>query len=95
MASFPDPDQLSALTPAAVLDAAAQGHLGLDHRFLHALLDRPQESQPALLAFAQRDRSSDAIDLAPELICALSRLEHARRAFVPHRLRQRGPGECA
>ena len=51
-----------------MLAAAASGYLGLDHRFLHSLLDRPDESLPALLDFAERDRSSDAVDLAPELI---------------------------
>ena len=64
---FLDPDKLNEYTPAEVLDAAAQGHLGLDHRFLHALLDRRQDSLPALLAFAERDRSQDTVDLAPEL----------------------------
>ncbi len=65
---FPDPDKLKQVTPAEVLDAAARGHLGLDHRFLRALLDRPQEALPAVRAFAQRDRSEDVVDLAPELI---------------------------
>ncbi len=45
-----------------------RGHLGLDHRFLHALVDRRAEAEPAVLAFARRDRSGDAVDLAPELI---------------------------
>ncbi len=65
---FPDPDKLNQVTPAEVLEAASRGHLGLDHRFLRALLDRPEESLPALRAFAARDRSGDAVDLTPELI---------------------------
>jgi hypothetical protein len=65
---YPDPDKLSQVTPAEVLDAASRGHLGLDHRFLRALLDRPEESLPAVRVFAARDRSEDAVDLAPELI---------------------------
>lgn len=65
---FLDPTKLSDASPAEVLDAAANGHLGLDHRFLHALLDREAESFPAVLAFAKRDRSEDAVDLAPELL---------------------------
>lgn len=65
---FLDPTKLSEVSPAEVLDAAANGHLGLDHRFLHALLDREAESFPAVLAFAERDRSEDAVDLAPELL---------------------------
>jgi len=65
---FLDPTKLSAASPTEVLDAAANGHLGLDHRFLHALLDREAESFRAVLAFAERDRTEDAVDLAPELL---------------------------
>lgn len=65
---FLDPNKLNEYPPAEILDSAAQGHLGLDHRFLHALLDRKEEALPAVIAFAKRDRSSDGVDLAPELI---------------------------
>jgi hypothetical protein len=68
---FLDPDKLQEVSPAEVLDAAARGHLGLDHRFLHALLDRPEEARPAVLHFAERDRSSDVVDLAPEIVALL------------------------
>lgn len=65
---FLDPDKLNEAGPAEILDAASRGHLGLDHRFLHSLLDRRAEAMPAILAFAGRDRSADTVDLAPELI---------------------------
>lgn len=65
---FLDPGKLNEYSPAEVLDAAARGHLGLDHRFFHALLDRREETLSALLVFAERDRSADTVDLAPELI---------------------------
>jgi hypothetical protein len=65
---FLDPDQLLEASPAEVLDAAARGHLGLDHRFLHAFIDRPEEAIPALVEFGERDRSDDMVDLATELI---------------------------
>ena len=68
MPSVLDPDQLADASPAEVLEAAARGHLGLDHRFLHALLDRPEQALPATLEFSRRDRSGDAVDLAPEII---------------------------
>lgn len=64
---FLDPQKLLEAKPAEVLAAAARGHLGLDHRFLHALLDRREEAMPAILAFAERDRSNDVVDLTPEL----------------------------
>jgi len=63
-----DPDKLTDATPAEVLEAAARGHLGLDHRFLHAILDRPEHALPAVITFSKRDRSVDAVDLAPEII---------------------------
>lgn len=65
---FLDPEKLLERAPAEVLDAAVRGHLGLDHRFLHAILDRPAESLPALVAFGERDRNKDLVDLAPELV---------------------------
>jgi len=68
---FLDPDKLLEAAPAEILDAAAKGHLGLDHRFLHALLDRPAEALPAVVAFAARNRKEDVVDLAPELIALL------------------------
>jgi hypothetical protein len=68
---FLDPDKLNEASPAAILEAASKGHLGLDQRFLHALLDRREEALPAVLAFADRDRSKDAVDIAPELIQVL------------------------
>lgn len=68
MPSVLDPDKLTDASPAEVLEAAARGHLGLDHRFLHALLDRPEQALPALAEFSKRDRSRDAVDLTPEII---------------------------
>ena len=65
---FLDPTKLSEASPGDVLQAAAEGHLGLDHRFLHALLDREDVAVPAVISFAERDRTEDAVDLAPELL---------------------------
>jgi hypothetical protein len=65
---FLDPDKLFEATPGQVLEAARRGHLGLDHRFLHALLDREADARPAVVAFAENDRSGDRVDLAPELV---------------------------
>jgi hypothetical protein len=65
---FLDPDKLNEAPPADVLAEAASGHLGLDHRFLHSILDRPAESLPAVVEFGARDRSLDRVDLALELV---------------------------
>lgn len=68
---FLEPNKLAEVPAAEILEAASKGHLGLDHRFLSALLDRPDEALPAVLAFGERDRTEDAVDLAPELIALL------------------------
>jgi hypothetical protein len=65
---FLDPTKLHEQTPAAIFEAASQGHIGLDHRFLRALLDRREESLPAAIQFADGKLSEDAVDLTPELI---------------------------
>jgi hypothetical protein len=76
---FLDPNKLSEASPSDILQSAARAHLGLDHRFLDALLDRPVEARAAAIQFAARDRSDDAVDLAPELI-ALFRYWNAPEA---------------
>ena len=68
---FLDPDKLQDVSPAEILAEAARAHLGLDHRFLHAILDRPAESLPAVLAFSARERSADPVDLTPEIVALL------------------------
>ena len=65
---FFDPNKLAAIAPGEVLDASAHGHLGLDHRFLRAFVDREEQALPAVLAFSRRDRRGDPVDLAPELL---------------------------
>jgi hypothetical protein len=68
---FLDPTKLSESSPAEILEAAAQGHIGLDHRFLRALLDRRDEALPAVIQFAAKDRSDYPVDLEPELIALI------------------------
>ena len=63
-----DPSKLNEAKPEDVLAAAARGHLGVDHRFLHAILDRQEHALPAVHAFANGDRTGDVVDLTPELI---------------------------
>jgi HEAT repeat protein len=70
-----DPDKLTDASPAEVLEAAARGHLGVDHRFLHALLHRQEQALPAVIEFSKRDRSVDAVDLAPEIIAIFRHLQ--------------------
>ena len=59
---FLDPDKLQEHTPAEILDALSRGHLGPDHRFLKALLNRKEETLKATAEFTARDRSEDTFD---------------------------------
>ncbi len=51
-----------------MLLAAARGRIGVDHRFLHAVLDRPAEALPALLRFASEAYSAYPINLEADLV---------------------------
>lgn len=62
-----DPEKLAESSPAEILEAVASGHLGLDHRFLHSLLDRSAESLPAVIAFSRQNHTGGVVDLSPEL----------------------------
>ncbi|MBV9762872.1 MAG: hypothetical protein JO340_20095 [Acidobacteriaceae bacterium] len=68
---FLDPNKLAEASPAEILNAAAKGHIGLDQRFLRALVERREQALPAVLAFAERDRSEDPVDLDPDLMALL------------------------
>lgn len=51
-----------------LLGAAAQGHVGLDQRWLHAILDRGDAAVPDLLKFALEPHDEDRVDLEEDLI---------------------------
>lgn len=68
---FLDPTKLSESTPSDILEAAAQGHVGLDRRVLRALVDRRAEALPAVTEFCAKDRSEYSIDIEPELIALI------------------------
>jgi hypothetical protein len=59
-----------------LLQSAAEGLIGVDHRLLHALVDNPSETLPDVVKFAQEDHSSDPVDLTHDLIAIF---EHLRR----------------
>lgn len=69
-----DPTQYSEVSTYELLCAAAQGRAGMDHRFLKAVLDRPEKSIPDLVRFGLEDRQNDLIDLEEDLIDILRHL---------------------
>ena len=62
------PAQYSGASTYDILKGAANGHIGLDHRFLRSIIDRGSAAIPDLLRFAKEDRSTDLVDLEEELI---------------------------
>lgn len=51
-----------------LLCAAARGHVAIDHRFLHAVLDEPERTRADLIRFANEDHSEDRVDLGVDLV---------------------------
>src|SRR4051812_47625803 len=62
------PDQYAAVTTYDLLRAAEQGFVGLDHKFLHAIVDDPEKSIPDLLRFALETREDAREDLGEDLV---------------------------
>jgi hypothetical protein len=63
-----DPDRLQTVPVYRLLEAASQGYLGIDHRFLHAILDHPERSIPDLVRFAAEDHDQDPVLLDGQLL---------------------------
>jgi hypothetical protein len=64
---FLQPDQYAATPVPDLLSAASRGWIGVDHRFLRAILDRFEEAVPDLVKFGLQDQE-DTDPLAPELL---------------------------
>ncbi len=62
------PDEFAATPVYELLAAAARGHLAIDHRFLHAILDDPERSIGDLVRFASESREGDRVNLEEDLI---------------------------
>ena len=45
------------------MEAAACGYVAIDHRFLHAILDHPEEALPDLVRFAAAEHGDEVLDL--------------------------------
>src|SRR6266853_506628 len=58
-----DPERLQTVPVCQLLEAASQGYLGVDHRFLRAILDHPERSIPDLGRFADEYHDDDPVDL--------------------------------
>lgn len=63
-----DPQRLSEYSSYELLTEASKGRLGIDQRWLHALVDHPDKSLPGIVQFATEDRSQDRIPLDSDLV---------------------------
>jgi hypothetical protein len=63
-----DPQQYESVSAYDLLAAAARGRVGIDHRFLHAILDHREEAIPHLVRFAAEDHREDPLNLEEDLI---------------------------
>jgi hypothetical protein len=51
-----------------LLEAAAREYVAVDHRFLKAILDRPEQAIPDLVRFGTADHGDEALDLGQTLL---------------------------
>jgi len=58
-----EPEQYAQTPAYKLLEAVAHGYVGVDRRFLHALVDNPERAIPDLVRFAAENRADDRIDL--------------------------------
>ncbi len=69
-----NPQNYQSVSPYELLKAAAQGYISIDHRVLHAILDRPDEAIPDLVRFAAEERQEDRLDLEEDLVAMFRHL---------------------
>ncbi len=63
-----EPGRYEGVPVYTLLEAASRGYIGVDLRFLHAILDRPAEAIPDLVRFTSENHEDDPIDLEPQFI---------------------------
>lgn len=71
---FLDPDNFDDASSAQILKEAAAGRLGIDHRFLRALMGRPEETVRAIVDWRGQDHDADAVDLELEIVAIVRAL---------------------
>lgn len=62
------PDQYKSVSAYDLLTAATDGRVGIDQRWLHALVDEPERTQPDIVRFANEDRSNDRLSIGEDLL---------------------------
>lgn len=85
------PDQFAATPVYDLLQAAAEGRAGMDHRWLRAILDRGEEAVPDLVRFGTEDLEAYPVPLDEELMAIFQHLKSpASVPFFVEYLRRNG-----
>ena len=63
-----DPQNYPQVPAYDLLQAAAQGLVGIDQRWVHALIDHPEKTLPEIVRFASEDRSEDRVSIEQDLV---------------------------
>jgi HEAT repeat protein len=69
------PDKFAEASVYQLLEAAAQGKVGMDQRWLHAILDRGESVVPDLVRFGTEDHETDPVPVDEELMMIFRELK--------------------
>lgn len=75
--TFPDPTSLATFPVYELLQAASRGYVGIDQRFIRAILNHGEGAAPDLLRFGLEDHDDDRVDLEEDLIAVFRYLRSA------------------
>jgi len=84
------PQRYAEVSAYELLQAAARGHVSIDHRFLHALLDEPERTLPGIVRFAMELKErDDRFDLEEDLVLIARHLHRPELLpFLMERVRE-------
>ncbi|MDZ4797257.1 MAG: SEC-C metal-binding domain-containing protein [Bryobacteraceae bacterium] len=68
------PDKFAAAPVSDLLAAAGQGRVGMDHRWLNAILDRGQAAVPDLVRFGLEKHEEDALNIDDQILLILTKI---------------------
>lgn len=72
------PDRFSEVSTYDLLQAAADGKIGFDHRLLRVILDRGEEAVPDLVRWGTEEHPDELYDLSDELVSIFRHLKTPR-----------------
>jgi HEAT repeat protein len=89
------PAQYAASPVTALLDEGAPGRLGLDQRWVHAIVDRGPDAVPELIEFGLNPPETARVDLTDDIVAVLRHLKDPRALGFYIELIRREPGEIS